>query len=843
MSENLIQPSFTAGELAAAAHGRVDVQKYHEGLAIAENFFVHAHGGVSNRAGLYYIGNSQDHTVVHCLLPFIFSSSQSYVLMFGDQVMRVIKDGGMVLETAVNITGATAANPVVVTSAGHGYANGDEVYISGVEGMTELNGRFFTVANQTANTFELSSIDGLAYTAYSTGGTAEKVYEISTPYLEADLFDLKYSQSADVMTLTHPDYQDRELSRSGHTNWALNTITLATAVSTPANLVATTTAGGAAEVDYKYKVTATDVSGDESLASSPATTSAKIARAWPSGCQVDLSWDTVTGADYYTVYKQYRSKGSYGYIGTTDTNSFVDDNIIPDTSETPPVSNNDPFGVDSSGDCPGCVGYHQQRRAFARTDNAPQAIWLSQTGLYSNFNKSAPLRGTDYIQVTLSTSEEIRHLIELKKMIVLTSGGAHLIVGDGDNNSISPSTIRSEQVGYIGASNVRPLVIGNTILFIEDLGSGVQDIAYSFASDGYEGNDLAILANHMFEGHTIVQWAYARKPFSIVWAVRDDGVLLGLTYLKEHKVWAWHRHLTDGYVESVCVVPESDEHAVYVMVKRYVDGGWKRFSERMHTRHFTDIKDAFFVDCGLSYDNPVAITGITSANPVVVTTGTAHGYAVNDYVDFSDIVTLADDGSSDMNGMRYVVTSKTSTTLTLETLDGDPLDGSAFDTYDSGGYVRKAIQTLTGLNHLEGESVVALADGSVVSDLTVSGGAVTLSFKASRIHLGLPYTGTIKTLRPEPSAGSVQGRKQSLVGVTVHFKDTRGGYIGKDLDSLYEVKQRSDEDWDQPTGMTTGYYKMQVLGNWGTDASFYLQQPDPLPMTVVGLVPELEFGL
>ena len=260
-----IQTAFSKGEISPTLFGRVDAEMYRAALATARNVICHNYGGVSNRPGLRYLGPVKNHTYAPRFIPFKFKSSDTYLLEFGDLYMRVIRENGHVTETNKTITGITAATPPVVTSAGHGYSNGDEVYIASVVGMTQVNGRRFLAAGVTANTFQLNdqvtntAIVGAGYTAYSSGGTAARVYTITTPYAIADVANIKFFQEADVITLTHQDYAPRELVRTGHAAWALTAINFGTTVNHPTGL----TNPGVATNAFKYKVTAVDKDTEE----------------------------------------------------------------------------------------------------------------------------------------------------------------------------------------------------------------------------------------------------------------------------------------------------------------------------------------------------------------------------------------------------------------------------------------------------------------------------------------------------------------------------------------------------------------------------------------------------
>jgi hypothetical protein len=224
--------SFTAGEISPRLEGRIGIEKYREGLAEMVNMVVMPHGGVTRRPGTEFLGEVKDSSVKNRLIPFQFKTSDTYILEFGDQTMRVYRNGLQILNgTAKTITGITQADPGVVTSASHGFSNGDEVYVSGIVGMTELNGRNYLVANATTNTFTLqdlfgNDIDTTGFTAYASAGEAEEIYEIATPYAEADLFALNYVQSADTMYIVHPSYDIRVLTRAANNNWSFATASI-----------------------------------------------------------------------------------------------------------------------------------------------------------------------------------------------------------------------------------------------------------------------------------------------------------------------------------------------------------------------------------------------------------------------------------------------------------------------------------------------------------------------------------------------------------------------------------------------------------------------------------------
>lgn len=609
MSIKSFTRSYAGGEISPHLYGRLDLSKFQTGLAKCLNFRVTPQGPIENRPGFAYVNKAKNNTKKAVLIPFSYNSEQTFALEFGDQYIRFHTNGGTLLEGVKNLTGITKANPGVFTIAGHGWSNGDWIFLAGIGGMTELNSRWGIVANATANTFTLTdlfgaAIDTSAMTAYTAGGTASRVYEITSPYVEADLFDLHYVQSADVLTITHPSYAQRELRRLSSTNWSLTTITFGSGISAPAVPgVSVGGPGGGSPVGHTYVITAVaDGTLEESGDSGSSGTSHDLTVA---GNFIDVQpTAAVTGAIRYNVYKL---AGVYGYIGQCAYGNAVrDNNIEPDTSKTPPLSGN-PFT--GAGTYPQAVSYFEQRRCFGGSTSLPQSIWMTRSGTESNMNYSIPSQDDDRIAARIVSREAhvVRHLVPLDDLLALTSGGVWRIRSEG---ALTPSSISIKPQSYVGASNVQPAATNQSVIYVADRGQHAQEV--SFKTDGrvsyYDVADISVLATHLFDYHSIVQLAYATAPVQTLWAVRDDGILLGLTHMPEHEVQAWHQHDTNGLFESVCAVAEGSEDGVYVIVKRTINGQTVRYIERMHSRQFDEVADAFFVDAGATYDGAAATT-------------------------------------------------------------------------------------------------------------------------------------------------------------------------------------------------------------------------------------------
>lgn len=752
----VIKRSFSSGEITPSLYSRVDQVKYQTGLRTCRNFMVKRHGGAQNRPGTVFVAEVKDSTKTVRLLPFVFNADQTYILEFGDLYMRVYRNGAQVTETATTITGATLADPVVITtSAPHGYSNGDEVFISGVEGMTQLNNRNFKVANVTATTFELqemdgTDLDGTGYSPYTSGGTAAKVFEIATPYLEADLMELRYAQSADVITIVHPSYAPRELARTGHTAWTLTTITFAPSIAAPTGV--STDKGGGTIFGFSYIVTALTEFGEESEGSSPG-----LSNTSPSSMTVTVTWSAVTGANSYRVYRADLGGGpphGSGFMADVAAGlTFKDDaTITPDFSSYFP-DNDNPFG--SSDNYPTAVVYYQGRQCFANTNNNPETVWMSHSGSFKNFSIVFPSTDASRVVFTMAGSQvnSIKHMIDIGSLIIFTSSGEWLIQGN-DSGIVTPSAVNPLQQSYNGTDFLPPIVINDNALYVQARGTKVRDLSRNIDVAGYSGNELTIFSSHLFDDFTLADWAYQKIPDSTVWAVRSDGTLLGLTYIREHEILGWHRHDFQGdTVERVMAIPNGNEDTPYLVIKRTINGKTVRYIERFETRQLNDIEDAVFMDSSLSFDgtNAGATTMTLSGGTTWAFDETLTLTASVSFFKSTDIGNAIHLKDSSGNIIRFTIEGFTSGTV----VTGKPhktvptsLRNTAVTTW------ALAVDELEGLWHIEGEQVSVFGDGFVVGSpnnpayttFTVANGKVTLDKPYSVIHIGLPITADIQTL-------------------------------------------------------------------------------------------------
>lgn len=685
-------------------------------------------------------------------------------------------------------------------------------------------------------------------------------YEVVTPWTIADLPDLYLEQSNDIATLTHPAYEPRELARYSSLDWRISTVDFQPAQDAPTGLTATTTQGYTGydashlPVGYDYKVSAISAGGEESLPTAAAHTDADLVFGYEKNF-VTLTWTAAPDADTYQIFRG--SNGVFGSIGTTPNLTFKDNYIAPDFTNGPQEGYN-PFS--GSGAYPSIVFFSQQRRGFAHTLNQPQTIWMTQSGNFKNMSRRTPSRDDDAIEFTLAAQkkQDIRHVLSMEKgLIVFTRSGEWRVTGS-DGGIITPSSILPEpQSQYGSAKRIKPMVIGEAMLFLGRDNRTVYEMEYSFEIDRYTAKDMNLLSKHLFKGRRVLAWAHAADPYGMIWCVMNDGTALSLTYLKEHDVWGWGRHDTRGLFLDVSVVPEGGRDVPYFLVKRRVQGGYKVFIEMLEERKDEDMRDAFFVDCGLSYDMPRAIDEIELGEETRIRLD-GHGLVDGDEieVDGSSFIDQQDQIAGTLDG-RYIVTvddadwiSITQARMSDTFNPGDPVDTSAFiGMYANFGVLRKCISIISGLDHLNGREVIALSDGFVVDTdasgepLIVSGGMLPpLPEKFARIHVGLPYRSIIQTLDLVNPQMNDNGMEKAPGPVFVNLLRSRGVGFGFTLERAIELRSREGEGYYDNPEPKNGLYPIDDGADWGKEIEVFFVQDYPLPCTVLGVTVDTNYG-
>lgn len=720
-----------------------------------------------------------------------------------------VANNGTATIPSTTITGiTTASTPSVFTAVGHGLASGD---------VADFQFTWFLRYTSLGNTF---------YSEYVT-----ERFTATITVLTADTFKVTQIGASGFYFAESP--------------YANGSALVYRTLLSGAKYVKV---GTTSTLPYKtqYVVTAIDSNLIESTPSIVTGTSDTPAV----GTVITVTWTEQTGIQRYNIYKKQGTL--FGFIGSSSRGIFTDNGIVPDLTLTAPF----PKDLFSAADAyPSVCGYYQQRLLLASSNDQPETVWGSRTGDFANFSKREPLLDDDMVEFNLAGRQvnAVKHVLDLGKLIVFTQAGEFAVLGNAAG-ALTPSEINAKQYSYHGSADLQPIVIGNTALYVQARGTTIRDLAFDFQVDGYKGNDLTLFAAHLFDKYTVTDWAFQQIPHSIVWVVRSDGTLLGLTYIPDQQIWGWHRHDTDGTILNACVIPEGNEDVLYLLVER--DNG--KFIERMATRKVEDIKDMLYLDSALSYDGRNSNTGYT----VTLTGGTTWDNVDNLTLTFAGTAplagTTADIGKevqiTDADGIQYrcAVTVQSSTTVcTVKPNRTIPVALRSVATSDW----TLAVKTVTGLAHLEGQAVGVTADGFVVANpynpaytgVTVASGSVTLDRAYGVIHVGLSYLCDLETLDIDTVQGETLIDKKKLVNtVSLYVEDSRGLWIGgkpptdDDTDAtegLYELKIRETENYDDAVDLATGVVDVNIESHWNSNGRVFIRQLDPIPLAVLAVAP------
>lgn len=610
-------------------------------------------------------------------------------------------------------------------------------------------------------------------------------YTVETPYTVDDLPRLSYVQSGNVVTLVHPSHPPQELTRIANDNWTIAPIVFGATIAAP---TAPDVSADAAAIDedlfgWVYVITAISADGEESLESE----SLEVAGAGHHQHPLVVSWTASTDAQSYRIYRRPPKQtgqpvGAYGLVGVSTSTQFVDPARDPDFAQQPPIEKIVFGSVDNY---PSAVGYWQQRRVFANTNANPDTVSGSQIGRHANFNISVPVKDDDAVTFRLvsDTVDEIRHIFAQGQLTLLTEGGEWPILGDV-NGVVTPSVINPRKASSHGVGYVRPVPASGGLLFPQALGSTILELT------GTTARDLTLFSTHLFDGHQIVDMGWQQETPHVAWFVRDDGVLLGLTYIPDQDVIAWHRHDMDGAVVTLCTIPElvgnRIEHAVYLVVEREfaTNPDVVRYSIERFVSPFSSTleEDAWFVDGGVEYDGRETDTMASTV------TGLDHleGYDVAVYA-FGKSV---GEGTSD--GIGHVVANPLRTDLAV---------------------------------------------------ITVAGGSITLLDQYLRIVVGLPFIADLETLDIDNSEGPTnKTQKTNINSVGATVLESRniwaGGALPPDSTPIADLDTLALATDADANTLVSDFVSINTKGQWNTNGRVALRSIDPTPFTVLTLVPQ-----
>lgn len=497
----------------------------------------------------------------------------------------------------------------------------------------------------------------------------------------------------------------------------------------------------------------------------------------------------------------------------------------------------------TTGTNPALSAIFQQRQIFAASEENPITIWGSQPRRFQNFNSSNLVLDSDSFEFDLDTAAiaPIRHLLSTRGgLLAMTQDNVWIVNGGGsDNRPMTPTNALADPQTYTGVSILEPIRIGANILYTEGKGYAVRALSYNELARVYAGEDKSILSSHLFgKNKTIVRWAFQESPYKVVWCVRADGALLAYTSVEEEEVFAWTPCSTRGRFKDVVVVRESNEDRVYVTVERFINDRWTKFFERMDLRQFDFVEDAWCVDCGLALDATYPAGTVTIYRSGEVYTATITGGNWTSAV--GKVLRAA--------GGLFNIASVNGTTATL-TLRREPTDwvpetdeAYTFPAIEGNWTLDTGVTSITGLYHLEGETVSILADGNVIPPKVVTDGSVTLSQPATRVMIGLKFTCRAKTLPLIVPEAGIEAKRKRVVAVATRLFNSRGLKVGDSYDTVYEFPERTDEAYAEPTRLQNGVQQMPIGTTWDEESHTYFLLEDPLPVTLLSLVQDVEVG-
>jgi len=799
MVVSILKNTFVGGEWDKSLYERSDLSKYYTACKTMENFIIQPQGGATKRAGTKFISKvkyiSNTAKQERRLVKFSFSSTESYMLEFGDKYIRFYYEEGQ-----LNLS----TTPPTYNS-GTTYSKMDYVVYNGINYYSRVDSNL-------GNQPDISTTQWYALES--------NIVEIPTVFTSSMVKDICYTQSADVLFITHPDVPPQELRRYGVDKWLIQDMLFGATIDAPINLAMT----GSTD-EFAVSTISADDGSESELSTS--TTGDK---------GNTLTWDAVSGKLYYKVYQI--SNGVAFYLGMAKTESYeIKVNDEPDLNTVAPEVNNI---FNSVNNYPAICSFYQQRLILGMTNNKPQTFWGSVTGAYRNFNRSLIPKDDDSYEFTIASGEinRITGFTPLTDLIITTSG-AEWIANSGTNSSITSHNINISPQSRFGSNNLKPLIIGNSVLFVELKGTVVRSLLFSYDIAGFKGSEITLLSRHLFRDKNIVSWCYQGHPNKIIWSVRDDGVLLGLSYDVDNEIISWHHHTTKGSfydVESILNI--DNEPIVYAIVEREINGVVGKYIEVLQTPIASSVvEDCFYVDCGLKYDIPKDISDIVLTTPVRITSN-SHGFANGDRVDLSDV-----EGTSGLNGKQYLIGNITTNTFDLYDINtGNPIDGNLYNSYKKNGVCRKAITHISGLTHLEGEVVDVLANGNIVDGLTVSGGQITLPSHSSRVVIGLNYIANLIPLDFININIDMQDKLKQIKTVLIELEDSRDLKIGTNKDNLLEVDFREGGYYYTATPLYTGVKELNLLDDILRNSSVLMRSDKCLPLTILSITARLNYG-
>lgn len=862
------QADFTGGEIDPRLWGKTTHQKYPTFVRTLRNFIAIPQGAAMNRPGTVTIALAKDQTAPAKLIHFDWPS-QNYLLEVSAGNIRVYANGVFVVDVA-----AAAITAGMVDYLKYSQKDADLILTYGGQG-TEPNAmapRQLRRNSHTVWTFGAASLvpPTIADLGTLAGGINGKV---SLPDATHPTRDIDFAITATLRDTTTSEVFETTILRQVTTQTNGNPLAYAGG---------STYAAGDQATSAGSIYTSLQNGNTGHALSDPAWWRLGVV-AYPDALlQLTIGYTGwAPGAQYQIIGFNFYSGhgGVWGLINSADANATAIvtvsyDGTTPDYAHQPPAGT-DPFAIyDTSGaiighDYPACVTHYQQRRVFAHQPSHLGRIQGSKPGQSNNFDVTDIVQDSDAFNFDLSSQaiEDIRSLISARALIVLTSTGGTVVRGSGSqrggSTAVTPSSIDATKQGTRGASWVDPVMVDNTVLYVGSKAAAVRAASYDpfYEVLSNMGTDLALVAQHFLRNHSIIDMAYQESPNSIVWMVRDDGLLLGLTFVPapqpDEAIHGWHQHPTNGTVQRVCVVQEGLDDVLYMVTQRAGAFYIERMASRTlpvltvpaptaddptATTTVEDVRFGVFLDASATFDGRnTGVTTMAFVSDAATYDGGEEGTITASAAAFAGVSDEGDQIIFDPNGttggpFSLTVLSYTDSTHVRAILNA-PLPAGFQIATTSWGWAR---DTVAGLGHLEARDVMALADGAVQGPFTVAGGAITLTQPAVIVTAGLSYTSDLELLDIMPD--QVRTNVKAILKVTLEVVGSRGVLAGMDAKNTKPWVNRAPPDAFGNPPLVTDQIDIPVSATWNKNGRAFIRQVDPLPLIVTAASRELEIG-
>ena len=843
--EEIDVKNFSGGELSSKMYGRHELAITKNGCRRMQNFIAETQGPARYRTGTRFVHNTRRNNVAN-LIQFEFNDVQAYQLEFTDGFLRFYKDEGIITFDPVAITGISQADPGVVDSVGHGLSNGDEVFLESVVGMIEVNGRSFVVANVGANDFELNDNDGntvdtSGFTAYSSGGVFKKIVEIVSPYLDAnDLFALDITQNADVAYITHPFYEPRKLTRTSNTDWTLVRYTRTADPFLNKQVITNITQANPAVVtDAGHPfvngntIIIEEVVGMVEINSQPYKVKNALAGTYELTDLNDVDLDT-TG---FTAY------ASAGFASNQ--------NLLPSA-----------------------VTFYESRLWFGGPDVAPDRFFGSRSPEGAGDPNPGDPRFDDFtlgtdpdfsVVFTIADAEvnNIRWLRGTDRLLFAGTFGTEVkITGETIDAPIAPDSIAVRAENRLGVADIRPINKENIVIYVQRGKRTLRSFEFDALADSFISVDRNLVSEEITLGvFKQLTWQSGRP--NILWAVLENGELLGLTFKSREDVSGWHRHDTksgtDKFISVSTMSRPTGFDQVWVVVERTINGLTRHYVE-----FFTDVAvipnrlDFFTVKENKTSDDDTfaralaeaqkeyvhldsSLTFDGSAIPLALGATMTPAAVTGDTVVFTASVGIfkASDVDREIRkkaiigvgfGRAKITGFTSSTVVTCQIIQ----DFDSTDVIAAGNWYLTT-DSLSGLLHLEGETVQVVTDGSIHTDQLITNGVISLDFQAAKIHIGIGFIGFLQPMSIEGTGttGPGQTKNKNIYRVGARFSETLFAEFGTDIYEPEEfVFSEVPLSVGNPTPLFTGVKVLPYSDNWEEDKIVFIRQTKAVPCIV-----------